>query len=416
MVQRVKGTQDFLDLTLFNFLIQKIEDHLALYNFSPIATPLIEPAQLFIRSLGDHTDVVSKEMFMIKTEPEQESLCLRPEATASTIRAFIENRVSQIPWQVYSYGPMFRYERPQKGRYRQFHQFNIEIIGSAAVAQDTQLIVMLDRLFHEKFSLDTYALKLNYLGTSDERTAYLRALKTFLASRKAAGICDTCKIRAEKNTLRIFDCKVPECQYIYTKAPVAVDFLDTESRQEWTELQEQLELLSVSFSYDPTLVRGLDYYSKTVFEFVSDELGAQNAFCGGGRYNHLVTLLGGKQDRPSIGAAIGIERLLLLLESKREMLAVPVKPALQVVIPFSSQQDALALLLADDLRAVNLSVEVLFEGSVKSMMRKAHKMGAAYVLLLGEQEQAAREVTIKDMVRGTEVRVPQIKAASYLQK
>lgn len=417
MIQRVKGTQDFLDLTLFNFVINEIEQHVLLYHFSPIATPLIESSQLFLRSLGEQTDVVSKEMFIIKTNDDSgESICLRPEATASTVRAFIENHVSQVPWKVYSYGPMFRYERPQKGRYRQFHQFNIEVIGSDAVAQDAQLIVMLDRLFHEKLSLDTYALKLNYLGTVQERAVYLQALKKFLASRKAAKICDTCTVRVEKNTLRIFDCKTVSCQQIYKQAPVPVDYLSPTSQKEWQELQEQLELLSVSFSYDPMLVRGLDYYSKTVFEFVSDDLGAQNAFCGGGRYNQLVQLLGGRQDQPSIGAAIGIERLLMLLEPIKDKLAVSELPALQVIIPLSQEQHALALLLSDTLHAAGLSVDVLFEGSVKSMMRKAHKMGAAHVLLLGDQEQSTRQVTIKNMVKGTEVRVPQIEAAAYLKK
>ncbi|MFI5333516.1 MAG: histidine--tRNA ligase, partial [Candidatus Babeliales bacterium] len=289
MISRVKGTQDFLDLSLFNAIVDQCKRQAAVYGFTEIATPILEHTELFKRSLGLHTDVVNKEMFIIQTSSENdesESICLRPEATASIVRAFVENHVQQTPWKVFTYGPMFRHERPQKGRYRQFHQISLEIIGSAAVAQDVQLIKMLDRFFSEKLLCSNYALHINYLGCAQDRAAYTATLKKFLDS-VSNYLCPLCTERKEKNILRIFDCKNPNCQQVYTKAPHITDALCTACATEWHQLQEQLSLLSVSYHHNPTLVRGLDYYSKTVFEFVSGNLGAQNAFCAGGRYDQL---------------------------------------------------------------------------------------------------------------------------------
>lgn len=414
MFSRVKGTQDFLDLTLFNFIIDSVKHHVSRYHFNEIATPILEPTDLFKRSLGLQTDVVTKEMFVIKGHDD---ICLRPEATASIVRAFIENNIQQVPWKVFLYGPMFRHERPQKGRYRQFHQINFEVIGAQSIAHDVSLIAMLDRFFHERLTLNNYALLLNFLGCFDDRKAYRVMLKEFLESSEAQGLCELCNERKEKNILRIFDCKNGNCQAIYRKAPLLVDNLCETCNAEWQQLQEQLELLSVSFSYSPTLVRGLDYYNKTVFEFVSENLGAQQAFCGGGRYDQLVGQIGGGADQPSVGAAIGIERLMLLLDPIRSTLPLPMKSALHVVIPLSEKQQTLALLLADTIQAHTLTVDVLLDGgSVKSMLRKAHKMGALYCLLLGEDEQRTHEVTIKNMMTGDEVRVPQAQAVSYLKK
>src|SRR3984957_10422043 len=316
-MQRVKGTQDFLDLRLFNFIVEEAKAQLQTYHFTEIATPLIESVELFKRSLGVYTDVVSKEMFLIPSRHEDdEAMCLRPEATASILRAFIENGVQQVPWKVFTWGPMFRYERPQKGRYRQFHQVSMEVVGASSVAQDVWFITMLDRLFHEKLHLNNYALLINYLGCFEDRKTYQVELRNFLDSADAATICDACRERKEKNIMRIFDCKSPTCQKIYEQAPTISECLCSRCAAEWAQLQDQLHILSVTYAHKPTLVRGLDYYSKTVFEFVSYDLGAQNTFCGGGRYDQLVSQLGGTQDQPSIGAAIGIERLMLLLDAQ----------------------------------------------------------------------------------------------------
>jgi histidyl-tRNA synthetase len=280
MIPRVKGTQDFLDLSLFRFVINQFQKHADRYRFHEIATPIIEQVELFKRSLGLFTDVVSKEMFLIEGHQGQESneqLCLRPEATAPTMRAFIESQ-PLTPWKVFSYGPMFRYERPQKGRYRQFHQINCEIIGASSISNDALFITMLDRFFHETLNLNSYALHINFLGSYEDRAAYTAILANYVGS--LSGICATCQQRKEKNILRVFDCKNPECQKLYAKAPAMIDHLSQESRAEWQELQDQLSLLSVTFAVNPRLVRGLDYYNKTVFEFSSDSLGAQNAFDG----------------------------------------------------------------------------------------------------------------------------------------
>ncbi|MBA3752214.1 histidine--tRNA ligase [Candidatus Dependentiae bacterium] len=406
MYNRVKGTQDFLDLTLFNFLINEAKKHFALYNFTEISTPILEPLELFQRSLGSETDVVTKEMYTIVSEDEHK-LCLRPEATASCVRAFVNNNINTTPWKIFLWGPMFRHERPQKGRYRQFHQINMEIIGAHSILQDAHFIKMLDRFFNESLKLDAYALHLNFVGCAEDRTAYKVLLREFLTDN-ASGSCSLCLIRKDKNILRVFDCKNSGCQDIYKSAPPITDSLCTVCTLEWRDLKDNLEHLSVSYSYTPTLVRGLDYYDKTVFEFVDVGLGAQNTFCGGGRYNSLVKQVGGHDDQPSLGASIGIERVLLLLENENhtEKLSLPAKPPLYVILPLSAAQQALALLLADELQAHSLAVEILLEGdSLKSMLRKANKMGARYALLVGQEEQEKKIVTVKDMVTGHEEKV-----------
>ena len=417
-MKRVKGTQDFLDLRLLNFIIDLAKKQLQTYHFTEIATPIIEPLELFKRSLGLYTDVVSKEMFLIQgNQEEDEAICLRPEATATTLRAFIENGVQNIPWKVFTWGPMFRYERPQKGRYRQFHQLSMEIVGSASVAQDALFITMLDRFFHEKLHLNNYALVINYLGCFADRKTYQILLKEFLESPEAAGICSTCIERKDKNSMRIFDCRSPSCQEIYRNAPTIVDNLCSACTTEWTQLQEQLHLLSVSYACKPTLVRGLDYYCKTVFEFVSDNLGAQNTFCGGGRYDQLVTQPGGKQDQPSIGAAMGLERIMLLLNPMPQALIMPQPPALHVIIPMSAEHISLALLIADTLAAAGLSVDALVEqDSVKSMLRQTNKIGAAYALLIGDEEHQSRSITVKNMLTSAQETIKQIDLVAYLKK
>lgn len=418
MIPRVKGTQDFLDLTLFNFLISNVKLHLQKYHFTEIATPILEPIELFKRSLGTHTDVVSKEMFVIEPHgaDQEDRICLRPEATASTVRAFIENGIQTTPWKVYSYGPMFRYERPQKGRYRQFHQVTIEVIGSAAVAQDVSLIAMLDRFFHEQLNLNNYALMINFLGCSADREAYRAILKKFL-EKNLTHLCETCKIRKDTNIMRIFDCKTDTCKQIYKNAPFIADNLCEPCGNEWQQVQDMLQMLSISHSYAPTLVRGLDYYSKTVFEFVSANLGAQSAFCGGGRYDQLASMLGAKEDQPSVGAAIGIERVLLLLEPMKESLPIPQPPALLTVMPLDPVQQPLALIIADSLQASGCAVEVMLEGdSIKGMMRRANKLGAAYALLIGSEEMQTKTVTVKNMMTGNQERVAHADLVHYFKK
>jgi histidyl-tRNA synthetase len=416
MLKRIKGTCDMLDLRLYNFIVAQAREHLNAYHFHEITTPLIENTELFKRSLGLETDVVSKEMFIIQTRGEdKESMCLRPEMTASVVRAFVENGVQQTPWKVFSVGPVFRYERPQKGRFRQFHQLNIEVIGSASIAQDVQLIKMVDRFFHEKLKLTNTTCLLNFLGCFNDRAEYRVMLAQFLDG-VIGDLCELCTTRKDTNIMRIFDCKNPSCQKLYEDAPRMTDCLCAGCAAEWQTLQDQLSLLSVSFVQQPKLVRGLDYYNKTVFEFVSEHLGAQSSVCGGGRYDQLVSQIGGTQDQPSVGVGIGMERLMLLLEHNIDVLPVPQPPALHLILPMETAQKTLALLMADELQSKGLCVDVLVDGdSMKSMMRKANKLGAKYCLILGSQEQADRTVTVKNMVTGDSVVVPQVNVVEYLK-
>lgn len=416
MITRVKGTQDLLDLKLLTLIKEKLTLHLKLYHFSPVETPILEHTDLFKRSLGTHTDVVSKEMFLIapRTDDQEASICLRPEATASLVRAFIENGIEQTPWKVFTWGPMFRYERPQKGRYRQFHQASIEIIGAESLTHDVQLLVMFDRFFHEILGLNSFALLINYLGCSQDREHHKKKLYEFLNDHRGE-LCGLCLERMNKNILRVFDCKNPQCQTVYVNAPTIVSCLCTSCSSEWKMLQQQLDVMSVNYQLSPTLVRGLDYYNKTVFEFVSSNLGAQNAFCAGGRYDSLVAMLGGKEDQPSIGAAIGIERLLLLLESSNVSLTEEPQPV-YLLLPLTKEQHELALLIADEVHAQGIPLEVLFDGSVKSMMRKANKRGASHVILVGSEEQQNRTVTIKHMVSGEQTIIAQTELPAFLKK
>lgn len=415
MSSKIRGTQDFLDLTLFNFIIDTTKKFLTCYHFSEIATPILEPTDLFKRSLGLETDVITKQMFTIATQKEDEQICLRPEVTASTMRAFLEHSIQIVPWKVFSWGPMFRYERPQKGRFRQFHQINIEIINTASIWYDAFLIMLLDRLFSEKFLLQNYALLINFLGCQADRHIFKQVLDAYLTSLIDT-LCVTCKVRKEKNILRVFDCKNEKCQEQYRNAPKITEHLCKECNKEWKQLQETLQMLSITYSLEPNLVRGLDYYDKTAFEFISTELGAQSAFCGGGRYDQLATQLGSKTEYPALGASIGIERLMLLLEPIKDSLPLRQQPRMQVVMPLSTEQQNLALFIADELHAHNICNDVFLDGaSMKSMLRKAHKMGAQHVIIIGSEEQEKGQVTVKNMQTGTEETIAQTALVNYLK-
>jgi len=418
MIPRVKGTHDLLDMKFFNQLIALITKQLNRYHFAPVATPILEPLELFKRTLGMHTDVVTKEMFVIETAAdEQDKICLRPEGTAPLMRAYLQDNVQEAPWKVFQCGPMFRHERPQKGRFRQFHQVTIEVMQAASLMHDVELITMLDRFFDDVLHLDTYVLLINFLGCAADRQAYEIVLKKFLAKLPAGALCANCQVRQEKNLLRIFDCKTPTCQQIYTKAPLVTDHLCAPCQIEWEQLQVALRLLSVTYQHDPRLVRGLDYYTKTVFEFASSNLGAQATFCAGGRYDGLAQQLGSPNPVPAVGAAVGIERVLLLMLEQPDKWAMPPEEPLAVILPLSQQQISLALILADTLRFAGIATEVLLEtASIKSMMRTANKMAATWALLLGEEEQQTQTVTIKYMMNARQERVSQLDVVAHLKR
>lgn len=405
MIARVTGTEDLLDLKLLNFFTKTTKTHFENFNFSQIQTPILEYTQLFVHSLGAETDVVSKEMYVFAQDQEK-SVCLRPEFTASTIRACFENRIERFPWKVFSYGPVFRRERPQKGRLRQFHQFNVEIIGAESLMHDAHLIKTLDTLFSKLLKITSYTIKLNFLGCIDDRRTHKKSLLDFL-ERNIEIICETCTKRKDSNTLRVLDCKSESCQKLYLNAPFITQHLCQSCSNQWDELQANLQLLGVNFIIDKMLVRGLDYYQKTVFEFSSNQLGSQAAFCGGGRYL-LGKEVGATNDYSSIGVGIGIERVLMLLEQIKDTLQLSTEPRLHVIIPMTKKEDSLGLLLAHELRKENLACDIIFDkASATNMMKKANKMLAKWVLLIGETEVQNNTIMLKNMLTGDSTPVKQ---------
>ena len=414
MISRVTGTEDILDCSLQNFVISTLHKTFENAHFTPIQTPILEYTSLFVHSLGDQTDVVSKEMYVFAQDSEK-SVCLRPESTASTIRACVENKIDRFPWKVFSCGPMFRRERPQKGRLRQFTQFNIEIINAPSIMHDAAFISLLDSTFRESFKLSNYLLKLNFLGCSTDRLAHKEALKTFLQAHSNQ-LCATCQTRAITNTLRVFDCKNEACKKLYTNAPLLLNHLCTECHEEWADLQNTLRMLAVNFVLEPMLVRGLDYYCKTVFEFcATSTLGSQNAFCGGGRYR-LGAAAGAPTDFDSVGAAVGIERIIMLLAENQAQLNLPIQKALSVIIPVAEAQNVNGLLLMQELHKAGLPVDIILDkASMSNMFKKANRMNAGHVLVLGEQEQLDGTVSIKNMTTGHAVVIKQTDVVSYLK-
>lgn len=410
MIKRVKGTQDILDMRRFDAIVQKAAQHFCAANFSHIETPILEYHDLFTHSVGQHTDIVTKEMYTFSANGK-ETLCLRPEGTAGTMRAFFENTIENKPWQVFSCGPMFRHERPQKGRYRQFHQFNAESIGISSITDDVRFLSTLDDFFSRGLGLRDYVLSINFLGTPDDRAAHRTALATFLDTHKAK-LCETCQTRMSTNILRVFDCKNETCQKLYQDAPVITDHLCDESQKNWEQLNSMLDMLSINRIHNPFLVRGLDYYHNTVFEFSSPLLGAQNAFCGGGQYD-LSQQLGHKQPVAAIGCAVGMERLQLLLEASSDPLPLPSPAPLHAIIPAGDEQVPLALLAYQELHRAGICCDII-TGGIKKGMKKANKAGASYALLIGEDEQAAESVLVKNMHTSSQELVSQEALAKHL--
>jgi len=420
MIGKVKGTQDLFDLALYQKVVSLIRLHMQLYHFTEIQTPLLEHVSLFTKTLGAHTDVVTKEMFTIKPryqdQEEENTICLRPEATAGVMRAFLENHVQQTPWRVFLIGPMFRYERPQKGRLRQFHQWNIEIIGEQSILADAELIIMLDRFFHEQLHMNNYTVQVNFLGCKEDREKHHTALSEFVKSIDQSSLCSNCIQRSTHNLLRIFDCKEESCQKIYQNGPKTTDMLCTNCLAEWNIFCHVLSILSVSIVHNPSLVRGLDYYTKTVFEFVGHHgLGAQSTFCGGGRYDELANVLGNKEAYPSLGAGIGIERLLMMLEPYKDQLKTEKQPPFIMILPYDQEQNAIAFLCADELRAAGITCEILFDRSVKSRMRRADREQCDYLFFIGSTEQEQQSAMVKDMKSGEQQLVKMIDVVQFLQ-
>jgi histidyl-tRNA synthetase len=413
-IQAVKGMNDILpdEIGWWHRVEKSARELFETFGFHEIRTPIVEKTELFARSIGESTDIVEKEMY---TFPDSKDrwLTLRPEATASTVRAFIQNNLQADPLarKFYSIGAMFRHERPQKGRYRQFHQINAEAFGIENPMLDAEIMFML-KLLLEGLGLPGVVLHINSLGCGECRNTYRESLKEFLG-RRVEALCPDCKRRMHVNPLRAFDCKVEGCKAVMKDAPVLLDFLCAGCADHFGRLRKHMEDLKVFYVVDPHMVRGLDYYSRTTFEVITDRLGAQNAVGGGGRYDGLMRDLGGP-DLPGIGFALGMERLILLLRQERESGR---RSADAFVAALGEGAREAGFLLAQEMRALGLETEMAYESSsLKSQMRRADKLGSRVVLILGEEEMRKGEVQVRDMASKTQQVVPLSGAARDVRR
>ena len=404
-IQAIRGMNDLLPAQspVWQYLEGSVKEMLAGYGYDEIRMPILEQTALFKRSIGEVTDIVEKEMYTFE-DRNGDSLTLRPEGTASCVRACEEGGLLYNQTQRLWYtGPMFRHERPQKGRYRQFYQVGVETFGIATPDIDAELILMTARLWQQLGLSDAVTLQLNTLGSNQARADYRDALVAYLKEREDKLDDDSLR-RLETNPLRVLDSKNPETQALLQDAPELHDYLDAESREEFDTLRKILDAAGVKYEINQRLVRGLDYYCKTVFEWVTDKLGAQGTVCAGGRYDGLVEQLGGKPT-PAVGFAMGVERLILLLETL-EVIPPEVMQTIDLyVCGVGAGADLAGLLLSDRLRSEQPWLRIQTHcggGSFKSQMKKADKRGAVYALLLGESEIEAGQVTVKDLRGGTE--------------
>jgi histidyl-tRNA synthetase len=415
MLKAVRGTRDLLppETALWNFVESAVRDVFRAYNFQEIRTPIFESTELFARGVGEETDIVSKEMYTWEDRGRAASekgqmLTLRPEATAGIVRAYIEHKLGDRGLnKLYCIGPMFRRERPQKGRYRQFYQIDAEIIGPASAgsespARDAELLEMLATLL-DRLGIAGWNLELNSVGCSNDRAAFNEALRKALEP-VVGKMCADCQRRAVTNPLRVFDCKVPEDQPIIEKLPRISQFLDEPCRTHFAAVQEILKAVGVPFTLNDRLVRGLDYYTRTAFEFTHGALGAQNAILGGGRYDGLSEALGGPA-APGIGFAIGEDRLVMSLQESASADAVLRKPDAYIA-PLGPGMNAEAARLARELRRHDLVVELGDESfRLKKSFESATKVGAKYILIVGENEVKADAFALKDLATGEQVSV-----------
>ena len=398
-----KGTRDVLPEQSFQwqFLEARIREIVKKYGFLETRTPVFEHTELFLRGVGETTDIVQKEMYTFLDKGER-SVTLKPEGTAGVVRMFVENNLfgdTQPTKMFYLYSPTFRYERPQAGRLREHHQFGVEFFGSPKPSADAECIAVATELL-SSLGCGGLTVRLNSIGDPNCRPHYHEALKSYLHEHYD-DLCETCKVRLETNPLRVLDCKVESCQKIANGAPVIGDYLCTECRDHQSQLLRLLDGMGINYVIDPRLVRGLDYYTKTVFEITSESIGSQSAVCGGGRYDGLVEEIGGPHT-PAVGFGLGMERLLLVLENTGYQIEKPVRYDLYIA-SMGQEAEERAFLLADSLRKAGSKVEVDHIGrSVKSQLKYADKIGARYVLVLGGDELAKGEAKLKRMSDGNE--------------
>ncbi len=396
MINIVKGTKDILPKESYKwqYVEEKFRTMAKRFGFSEIRTPLIEHTELFKRGIGDTTDVVNKEMYTF--EIADRSLSLKPEGTASAVRSFIENKLyaDTLPAKYYYITPCYRYEKMQKGRQREFHQFGIELFGSGKMLADTE-VINFAYSFLTDLGIKDLELRINSIGCPTCRAEYRKALQDFLRPNYDR-LCGTCKERFEKNPMRILDCKNPECKEIGVGAPSILDYLCDGCRSDFEELQTQLKALGIPYAVDPGIVRGLDYYTKTAFEFVTTSLGSQGTVCGGGRYDNLVSQLGGPET-PAVGFGLGIERLLLLMEEEGIEIPEPSKCDL-FIAAMGDAAKLKGIVLANELRSKGFNVIIdVCERGLKAQLKYADRLNADYCAVIGDDEIAKNAVTLRNM-------------------
>ena len=405
ITKAIKGTKDVLPKDVHKN--QQIEatalDIASKFGYKEIRTPVFEHTELFQRGVGDTTDVVQKEMYTFDDKGGR-SITLRPEGTAGAVRSFLENGLCNeaLPQKVCYLTSCYRYEKPQAGRLREFHQFGVECFGTASPLADAEIIALAKSIF-DTLGVRDLSLEINSIGCPKCRAEYHKALKEYFASRKDE-LCDTCKGRLDRNPMRILDCKSPICHEIAQGAPVVIDYLCDECKEHFEKVQKYLDAQNIEYKINPQIVRGLDYYTKTVFEFVSNSIGAQGTVCGGGRYDGLVEELGG-QHTPSLGFAMGIERLMLLMEAQGCEFPEAEKPDL-FIVALGEKATLKAVEIAKDMREEGFSALLdLNQRSVRAQMKYADKLGAKFNVVIGDNEVEAKTAKLKNMQTGEETEI-----------
>ena len=415
-LQALRGTQDILPNDIYKWLYMEntIRDLCALYGYGEIRTPIFEETKLFLRGIGDTTDVVTKEMYTFEDRGGR-SITLRPENTASAVRAFLEHKLygDQGVHKLFYIGSMFRYDRPQAGRYREFHQFGVEILGASSPLADVEVIILAYRLF-QKLGLQNLELRINSIGDKNCRNAYKKELISYYESQKDM-LCEDCKQRLYKNPLRLLDCKEDNCKLLAKNAPVITNYLCEECHNKFEKVKSGLTALHISYVIDPGLVRGLDYYTNTAFEIQYPPLGAQSAICGGGRYDKLVEEMGGP-DVPGIGFAVGLERLLLALEGQNLIPNCPQKSSVYIVA-LGEKAEIEGLKIQGELREKGVMTYMdLQEKSLKGQMKQAGKVQSIYAVIIGENEIEQGKATVKHMQTGEQSEISFSQVADYISR
>lgn len=405
ITKAIKGTKDVLpkDVHKNQYIEATALDIASKFGYKEIRTPVFEHTELFQRGVGDTTDVVQKEMYTFDDKGGR-SITLRPEGTSGAVRSYLENGLCNeaLPQKVCYLTSCYRYEKPQAGRLREFHQFGVECFGSASPLADAEIIALAKSLF-DTLGVKDLSLEINSIGCPTCRAEYHKALKEYFSSRKDE-LCDTCKSRLDRNPMRILDCKSPICHEIAEGAPVVIDYLCDECKEHFENVQKYLKAQNIEYTINPQIVRGLDYYTKTVFEFVSNSIGAQGTVCGGGRYDGLVEELGG-QHTPSLGCAIGIERLMLLMEAQGCEFPEAEKPDL-FIVALGEKATLKAVEIAKDMREEGFSALLdLNQRSVRAQMKYADKLGAKFNVVIGDNEVEAKTAKLKNMQTGEETEI-----------